>query len=111
MWLSAGFTDYIFFEANTSRLHAEHIVLHELGHIISDHTVGMDVTGSVLRQLMPDLDPTSIRRVLGRVSYTNEQEREAEMIASLVRAKASHPRPGGQGQALAQIAEALNYPA
>jgi hypothetical protein len=112
MWLSVGQTDYIFFEANTSRLHSEHIILHELGHILSDHALSTSVADSVFHQLMPDLDPSTIRRVLGRVSYTNEQEQEAEMLASLVRAKARYGQVGlaGPDRDLAQIAEALSYP-
>ncbi|MFC4147268.1 hypothetical protein ACFO0M_13520 [Micromonospora mangrovi] len=110
MWISLASTDYVFFEVNTSRLHSEHIILHELAHIISGHTLGVDIADSVLGGLLPDLDPTSIRRVLGRVGYTSEQEREAEMLASLVHARARCPQPGGQDQELAQMAEALHFP-
>lgn len=90
MWLSVGRADYIFYEANTSPLHADHFILHEVGHMLGEHTVGLDIADSVLVRLLPDLDPRSVRRVLGRVGYLDEQEQEAEMLASLVRASIRH---------------------
>ncbi len=37
VWLALPAADYIFYEDGTTRLHREHIVLHELGHVLSDH--------------------------------------------------------------------------
>jgi hypothetical protein len=75
--------DYVFFEATTSRVHRDHIIAHELGHLLCDHVPKDRLGDDVLRALMPDLDPTMVRKALARTSYDDEEEREAEMIASL----------------------------
>lgn len=83
LWVGTDRADHVFFDPGTSPLHAEHIVLHELAHILSGHSGG----DAGIARLFPDLDPAAVRRVLGRVSYTTAQEREAEMIASLIRGR------------------------
>ena len=35
MWLAAEHGDYIFHDAQTSPLHQEHIIVHEIGHMVS----------------------------------------------------------------------------
>lgn len=112
MWISTRSTDYIFFEANTSPLHAEHIILHEIAHVLSGHTLGAEIADSVLGGLLPDLDPASIHRILGRVGYASEQEREAEMFATLVHARAGSQPPSrqDQDQELAHMAAVLHFP-
>ncbi|GAU69395.1 hypothetical protein SSP35_12_00430 [Streptomyces sp. NBRC 110611] len=49
----------------------------------------MDSGGSLVGRLLPTLDPEMVKRVLGRVNYTTEQkqEGEAELLASLIRAR------------------------
>ncbi|WP_216823957.1 hypothetical protein [Streptomyces roseifaciens] len=88
MWLSIGETDYIFYEDNTSRLHSEHIILHELSHMLSGHSFTDPNVSDVLSRLMPNLNPAVVRQALGRVSYSTEQEQEAELLASLIRQQA-----------------------
>ncbi|MFE3881912.1 hypothetical protein ACFXPQ_03150 [Streptomyces lydicus] len=89
MWLATKTDDHIFFEKRTSRVHQEHIVLHEIGHMLFDHR-GTDLGhGEVPQVLFPDLNPQMVQQVLGRASYTNRQEQEAEMLASLLRIRAS----------------------
>ncbi|MFC0113838.1 hypothetical protein [Kibdelosporangium aridum] len=83
MWVSMAEVDVILYEPATSKLHSEHIILHELAHMLCDHRLSMD--SSVLRKLLPSLSPEMVRRVLGRVDYATEQEQEAEMLASLIR--------------------------
>jgi hypothetical protein len=75
--------DYVFFENATSPLHREHIILHELGHLLRDHAPKEIIDNRVLRLLLPTLDIDVIRRVMGRTSYSAVEEQEAEMIASL----------------------------
>jgi hypothetical protein len=76
--------DYVFFENATSPLHREHIILHELGHLLRDHAPTEVIDDRALRLLLPTLDLDVIRRVIGRTSYSAVEEQEAEMIASLV---------------------------
>jgi hypothetical protein len=74
----------VFFENATSPLHREHIILHELGHLLRDHAPTEVIDDRALRLLLPTLDLDVIRRVMGRTSYSAVEEQEAEMIASLV---------------------------
>jgi hypothetical protein len=94
VWLALPEADYVFFEADTSGLHREHIILHELGHLLGDHQVSQVVDDRTLHALLPSLDLSMVRRVLGRTSYSAVEEQEAEMIASLVLERAGRtPRP------------------
>ena len=101
LWIGTDQADHVFYDPGTSPLHAEHIVLHELAHILSGHA-GADVA---FARLFPDLDPAPVRRVLGRVSYTTAQEREAEMMASLIRGRSARP----PGTTLGRVADALGF--
>ncbi|MFF5531862.1 regulator component [Streptomyces cinerochromogenes] len=85
LWLGTNNADYVFYEARTAPLHREHIILHEIGHVLCDHhrsitDDGDDVTDRLLEGLQPHL----VRRVMARTSYTTTEEQEAEMIASLI---------------------------
>jgi hypothetical protein len=75
--------DYVFFEGSTSPVHRDHIIAHELGHLLCEHLPKERLGDEVLRALMPDLNPAMVRKALARTSYDGREEREAEMIASL----------------------------
>lgn len=64
--------------------HASHIVFHEIGHMIRGHRRSESAAASPLARSMARLDPNMIRSVLGRDVYSEEVEREAEIIASLL---------------------------
>jgi len=93
VWLALAEGDYIFYESDTSQLHREHIILHELGHLLCDHRPTEVIDGKVLTQLLPTLDPTVVRRVLGRTTYSAVEEQEAEVVASLVRERVEGTKP------------------
>ena len=96
LWVATGSSDVIFFEADTSPLHQQHIILHELGHLLCDHTPLPVTDPATLQVLLPDLGPETIRHVLSRVTYSAEEEREAEILASVVLervARGSAPSP------------------
>ncbi|MEU8607674.1 hypothetical protein AB0C29_06705 [Actinoplanes sp. NPDC048791] len=116
LWISVESADYVFYDPETSQLHAEHIVLHELSHMLSGHTTGVnagsDSKGSGgIGRLVPDLDPRTINTILGRVSYTTTQEREAEMLASLIRARSAFGAATGHrsGDTLGRVADVLKF--
>ena len=180
LWISVPTAEYVFYDPDTSRLHAEHIVLHELAHMLSGHATdldehgrtssdpassdpasrssgsgpsgsgpsgsgpsgsapsgsapsgsgpsgsvpsgirpsgsgssdnGIDVSGGALARLVPDLDPHTVQTMLGRVSYTTAQEREAEMLASLIRARAAEPVAPADlpGRTLSRVADVLKF--
>ncbi|MFD1829842.1 hypothetical protein ACFSJS_09210 [Streptomyces desertarenae] len=77
--------DYIFYEASTSPLHRDHIILHEISHMLLGHTTatgtdpGADLTG-----LFTSIDPRTVRNVLGRANFSSPQEREAEQLATRI---------------------------
>lgn len=88
LWLSTDVADYVCYECHTSVLHQTHIILHEVGHIICGH-IASSIDGDVSQLLLPDLDPAVIGRLLRRTHYTDSQEREAEMVATLILQRAS----------------------
>lgn len=85
VWLETETEDFIFYESNTSRLHQDHIVLHEIGHMVRGHTATDLLPDSVFEGLFPDLDRHMVRRLLGRSSYSSWQEQEAEAVAGILR--------------------------
>ncbi|UGT45405.1 ImmA/IrrE family metallo-endopeptidase [Nocardia yamanashiensis] len=76
--------DFIAYQSDTSPLHQDHIVCHELGHLLAGHRT-VTVTGQdALRLLAPNIDPAVVRRMLGRTCSSEQQEQEAEHIADLL---------------------------
>ncbi|MEC3973705.1 hypothetical protein [Amycolatopsis sp. H20-H5] len=88
--MSTERADYILCPTDTTALHQRHILLHEVGHLLCGHTgsgAGADgaaLDAAVTGTLMPNLSPELVRRVLGRTTYTEVQEREAELLATLL---------------------------
>lgn len=112
--LALADADLIFFEADTSPLHRDHIVLHEIGHVLCDHTVNDRIHDDVLRRLFPSCEPSVVHRILGRAGYTDTEEREAEMIATLVLERATRtstpsatPAAGDMAGVLARLQATL----
>ncbi|MFI5783114.1 hypothetical protein [Nocardia sp. NPDC051570] len=93
LWLETSEDDHIFFEQKTTLLHREHILYHELGHMLCDHDMHGITDSEALDYVFTDLQPNLIRRLLGRTNYTTRQEQEAEMIAGLLRARAISTAP------------------
>ncbi|MCO5968343.1 hypothetical protein [Actinoallomurus soli] len=69
---------------STSPLHQCHIVLHELGHLAFDHQEGGLEASDLARLLAPNLDPSVVDRVFGRIAHATRAENEAETFADLV---------------------------
>ncbi len=88
IWIATDDDDWIFVDQQTSPLHRQHIVLHELAHMLCGHAAGDLPENDMLRRLFPDLSPAMVRTVLSRASYQSEPEREAELLASLILARA-----------------------
>ncbi|MER8182008.1 hypothetical protein [Kitasatospora sp. NPDC094015] len=86
MWVAFGTVDHVYHSVVTSPIHQTHIVLHELSHILLGHRQSGEPDPSELQQLFPDLDPAMAARLLarGRSEATTEQERETELLASLI---------------------------
>lgn len=82
--VSTDYADYICYPADTTALHAEHILLHEVGHLLCGHEGDAVLEADAVRALVPDLSADLVRRVLGRTGYTQRQEMEAELLATLL---------------------------
>lgn len=88
LWVATDTTDLIFYEQETTPPHSEHIILHELSHLLCDHYPASLSPAEQARLLLPTLDPEMVRRVLGRTGYSTVEEREAETLASMIRQRA-----------------------
>ncbi|MEV7599020.1 ParH-like protein [Kitasatospora sp. NPDC089797] len=78
--------DYILYAADTGVLHQRHILVHEIAHLLLDHAGSAPLAPAAA--LLPNLSPALVQRVLGRTSYDEPQEREAELLASLILSRA-----------------------
>ncbi|MGJ6127191.1 hypothetical protein QN239_31905 [Mycolicibacterium sp. Y3] len=106
IWIRGDSTDIVFFDPSTSRYHAEHTILHELGHVVMDRfgwpeqapTGCDDVVASVSELLaggLYELDAEVISQMLCRTSFENDQEEEAELFASLLMSRRHRVRERG----------------
>ncbi|MGV4982239.1 hypothetical protein ACVB8X_34235 [Streptomyces sp. NRAIS4] len=93
LWIATDTSDIIFVEEKTTKFHREHIVLHEIGHILCDHRISDQETLGALSTLLPSISPVMISRLLARTNYTTEQEQEAELVASLIHSTAGMRAP------------------
>lgn len=89
--VASSTTDFIFYDVNTSKPHQEHIVMHELAHIICCHRGSGGLDDASAQLLFPDVDPELVRDMLRRTTYSNVQEQEAEIMASLI-LRRCHPK-------------------
>lgn len=84
VWIATEIADHIFVEEQTSKFHQAHIILHEIGHMLCGHALE-DFTADIPRFAQHGhLDADRVARALARTSYNNRQEREAEMVASII---------------------------
>ncbi|ANP52045.1 hypothetical protein J2Z21_009273 [Streptomyces griseochromogenes] len=84
LWVATDEEDYILYQKYTTQAHQQHIVRHELGHMVCGHEAAPVMPDEVVRLLMPTLRPELVRSVLGRTQYSNEEEKAAELVASLM---------------------------
>ncbi|MEU1464973.1 hypothetical protein ABZ467_30590 [Streptomyces sp. NPDC005727] len=83
LWIATKKADYIFFQSETSKAHQDHIILHEVGHILAGHQ--SDETDQEFWQsMLPDISLKVIMSALRRTSYDEEREREAELVATII---------------------------
>ncbi|MET9374887.1 hypothetical protein ABZX98_12155 [Streptomyces sp. NPDC002992] len=83
LWFETSTADLIIFQRETTTLHQDHIVLHEVGHMLADHR-GPAVAADQWQALLPSLRTEAIQRALQRCTYDTEQEWEAELVATIV---------------------------
>lgn len=85
--------DVIAYTENTSGFHQDHIILHEVGHMISRHRGRCVLSQEEAQRVAPDLAPAALAHLLGR-SGAQAEEHEAETIAVLIHQRARvRPQP------------------
>lgn len=92
MWVRTARTDYIFHDRGISLLHRQHIILHEIGHILFGHKDGPPFAQGLAQLILPDLEAELIESILGRTAYTRQEELEAETFADLTLLVVQRPR-------------------
>ena len=50
-WMRTEKADYVFYEEDTSQLHQQHIVFHEIGHILRAHVPGKELSKDLARTI------------------------------------------------------------
>ena len=115
--ISTQATDYIFYEVSTSPLHQEHIVLHEIGHLVWGHQATIAGSEQILGLLLPSLDPRVVTCMLGRGECTGVTEQQAELVATLImrrvarRSPGATPlAPGGDAETITRLRQTLEDP-
>ncbi|UQX03827.1 hypothetical protein [Streptomyces sp. RerS4] len=89
IWLKLDDFDVIAFEEAASASHKEHIIAHELAHIALEHSGSVQLDQADPGALFSDVDPEAVRGVLMRSRYSDDEEQEAETMASLILARAA----------------------
>jgi hypothetical protein len=97
LWLATPRADVICYDSAVSGLHRDHIILHEVGHLLFGHPGAPAVDAVTSQLLMPGLDPALVRRVLGRTQYSEAAEVAAETFATLVLARVAAERGRRRG--------------
>ncbi|WP_029897376.1 hypothetical protein [Nocardia brasiliensis] len=100
LWIAKHDSDVIVYGADTTEWHAEHIIVHELGHMLLGHGPEQPTEGepeptaptvTAVAELLPSISPESIAHVLGRTDYGTSRERDAETFADMVMLHAMRP--------------------
>ncbi|MBF5083763.1 hypothetical protein [Quadrisphaera sp. INWT6] len=86
-WLATSTEDIVFVRLNASPLHREHIVLHELGHMLCDHEPNQTPRARLLEHYFPNAGSQVVAFMLTRTMFDTPREVEAEIYASMVGAR------------------------
>lgn len=79
--VSTASRDYVVVTTAATGPQRDHIVLHEVAHLLLEHRMQSLPEGSALFQ---HLDPRMVASVLGRTNYTTVEEQEAETLATVL---------------------------
>jgi hypothetical protein len=109
LWLATDDADFILVEEATTPLHHDHIVLHEIGHMLGNHTRKTNLATQLREQgPLSELSPDLVRHIFARANYTTAEEQIAETVADLVEeyGLSRPPKPLGTG-GMGRLEEAL----
>jgi Zn-dependent peptidase ImmA (M78 family) len=85
-WKRAADYDLIAYAANTTSIHQDHIILHEVGHMVFDHRGRCVLSQQQAHRLAPHLQPAAFAHLLNGTSHRSE-EAEAETFATMILAR------------------------
>ena len=91
VWMETDTADYIFFEQNTTPYHQRHIVLHEASHMLRGHEG--PALPDLVSSLTPHLDPRLVRSLLCHTLFNQDDEAEAEVLATLIEERMDQSSP------------------
>jgi Zn-dependent peptidase ImmA (M78 family) len=84
LWVPYPDIDVVYYEEKASRIHRQHIVLHEIAHMILEHTHDPDLVREYRNKLGFLIDLETFDHVFARTSYVDERERQAETLAGAI---------------------------
>ncbi|GAA4887674.1 hypothetical protein GCM10023222_53900 [Saccharopolyspora cebuensis] len=85
-WQRRADHDIIVYPDNTTSLHQDHIILHEVGHLVSQHAGRCVLSLREAQRRAPSLHPAAFAHLLDRLTLEAE-EHEAETIATMLLAR------------------------
>jgi hypothetical protein len=96
LWVATNQSDYVVVDSTAPPVLRDHILLHELAHMLWDHEGLLQLDAQALTGDV--LDPAMIERVLGRNSgytrrYDSDEEQDAEGLATVIPGFAAHRSP------------------
>jgi hypothetical protein len=104
-WQRRADYDLIAYTAGTSPLHQDHIIAHEIAHMLCGHRGVCLMSKAEAATVAPDLSAHLLSHLLTRVT-SDENEYEAELIAVLLMSEATAGvaplRPGASGRSADQ---------
>jgi hypothetical protein len=87
IWLTGHDADHILYEEATSAAHQHQIILHELSHLICGHRPHLRADDLAAASLAVTRHQFSTRMPMLRTTYSAADEREAELMATLLLAR------------------------
>jgi len=83
LWVAFADEDHIWHVPATSQRHRVQVILHEIGHMLLNHS-GDSGVSALLGALPPEISPARVRAVFGRTDYSTDQEHDAELTGSIL---------------------------
>ncbi|WP_337825285.1 hypothetical protein [Amycolatopsis sp. A1MSW2902] len=105
-WRARADYDVIAYTSNTTSVHQDAIILHEVGHMIREHRGRCILSDEKAQRIGPELAPATFAHMLKRTTSAQE-EHEAELIAHLVLARIARQRPRRRGGEFARRVEGI----
>jgi hypothetical protein len=92
MWIAGPSFDFVFFEWETARVHQDHIILHELAHMLLGHrtaNISVELEAELLEHKTFSViyhTPDTAEVLMRNIAELHERlrEREAEALATLI---------------------------